>query len=146
MVDVDNEKKPNTELATGAYPKANNWFQLENVVAIFVVVACIIFILVQLSPELIFRNTTATGGDTAAHVWWPAYLRDHLLPWRLSGWSPDFYGGFPAGQFYFPVPALTIVGLDLVLPYNIAFKFGTVLGALLLPISAFSFAKGTSVH
>ena len=142
MVDVDNEKKPDTELATGAYPKANNWFQLENIVAIFVVVACIIFIFVQLSPELIFRNTTATGGDTAAHVWWPAYLRDHLLPWRLSGWSPDFYGGFPAGQFYFPVPALTIVGLDLVLPYNIAFKFGTVLGALLLPIGAFSFAKG----
>ena len=57
-----------------------------------------------------------------AHVWWPAYLRDHLLPWRVAGWSPDFYAGFPAGQFYFPVPALMIIGLDVVIPYNVAFK------------------------
>ena len=45
-----------------------------------------------------------------AHVWFPAYLRDHLLPrWRVAGWSPDWFGGFPAGQFYFPVPALVAV-------------------------------------
>ena len=27
----------------------------------------------------------------------------------VAGWSPDFYAGFPAGQFYFPLPALLIV-------------------------------------
>ena len=32
-----------------------------------------------------------------AHVWGPAYLRDHLLPHgRLTGWTPDWYAGFPA--------------------------------------------------
>ena len=105
--------------------RADRW------VGLFVVAACVAFVFVALQPELIFRNTTAAGGDTAAHVWWPAYLRDHLLPWRLSGWSPDFYGGFPAGQFYFPIPALLIVALDVFLPYNIAFKLGTIAGPVL---------------
>ncbi len=32
-----------------------------------------------------------------AHVWGPAFLRDHLLPQgRLTGWTPDWYDGFPA--------------------------------------------------
>jgi hypothetical protein len=118
------------------------WSRLDVWVGLLVVAACCAFIFVQLEPGLLFRNTTASGGDTAAHVWWPAYLRDHLLPWRLSGWSPDFYGGFPAGQFYFPIPALAIVGLDLVAPYNVAFKLGTVLGPLLMPIGAYVFARG----
>jgi hypothetical protein len=121
------------------------WASLEGVdrwVGLFVLAACVAFIFVELRPDLLFRNTTATGGDTAAHVWWPAYLRDHLLPWRLAGWSPDFYGGFAAGQFYFPVPALLIVALDVVLPYNVAFKLGTVAGPVLLPIGAYVFARG----
>jgi hypothetical protein len=69
------------------------WATLEGLdrwVGLFVLAACVAFVFVELRPDLLFRNTTATGGDTAAHVWWPAYLRDHLLPWRLSGWSPDF--------------------------------------------------------
>ncbi len=48
-----------------------------------------------------------------AHVWGPAYLRDHILSeGRLSGWAPDWYAGFPAYQFYMVVPALMIVILD----------------------------------
>ena len=61
------------------------------------------------SPTLVLRNTTVTGGDTGAHVWFPDFLIDHFLPWRVAGWSPDFYAGFPAGQFYFPFPAVLIV-------------------------------------
>src|SRR3954447_12510922 len=85
------------------------WDQVGRWMGLLVVAACVAFVFVQLHPSLLFRNTTPSGGDTAAHVWWPAYLRDHLLPWRLAGWSPDFYAGFPAGQFYFPLPALLIV-------------------------------------
>ncbi|HEY5164675.1 MAG TPA: hypothetical protein VIJ44_01865, partial [Acidimicrobiia bacterium] len=118
------------------------WARLEIWVGLLIVVACCVFIFVQLDPRLLLRNTTASGGDTGAHVWWPAYLRDHLLPWRLSGWSPDFYAGFPAGQFYFPVPALLIVGLNLFIPYNVAFKLVTALGPMLLPVGAYVFARG----
>ncbi|MEY3340891.1 MAG: hypothetical protein RLZZ269_802, partial [Actinomycetota bacterium] len=32
-----------------------------------------------IQPSLIFRDSTPTGGDMGAHVWGPAYLRDHLL-------------------------------------------------------------------
>ncbi|MEX1144039.1 MAG: hypothetical protein WEE69_01890 [Acidimicrobiia bacterium] len=111
-------------------------------VGLLVLSACCAFVFVQLEPHLLFRNTTPSGGDTAAHVWWPAYLRDHLLPWRLAGWSPDFYAGFPAGQFYFPFPALLIIVLDVVLPYNVAFKLITALGPVLLPFGAYVFGRG----
>ena len=57
----------------------------------------------------LLRNTTLTGGDTGAHVWFPATCATTCCRWRLAGWSPDFYAGFPAGQFYFPFPALLIV-------------------------------------
>jgi hypothetical protein len=118
------------------------WERILAWAGLLVVAACCAFVFLQLRPELLFRDTTPSGGDTAAHVWWPAYLRDHLLPWRLAGWSPDFYAGFPAGQFYFPVPALLIVGLDVVLPYNVAFKLITALGPVVLPLGAYIFARG----
>ena len=45
-----------------------------------------------------------------AHVWGPQYLMDHLLPhFRLTGWTPDWYAGFPAYVFYMVVPSLLIV-------------------------------------
>ena len=47
---------------------------------------------VSFPPDLLLSNTTANGGDTGAHVWWPAFLRDHILPkWRLTGWAPDWW-------------------------------------------------------
>ena len=86
------------------------WDHLEYWVGIAIVAACVVFVFTQLAPRELLRNTTLAGGDSGAHVWFPAFLRDHLLPhWRLSGWAPDFYAGFPAGQFYFPLPALLIV-------------------------------------
>ena len=112
-------------------------------VGVGVVIACCAFVLFQLHPELLLRNTTTTGGDTGAHVWWPAYLRDHLLPQgRIAGWAPDWYAGFPAGQFYFPLPALLTVAFDTLLPYNIAFKLVTALGAIALPAAAYAFGRG----
>src|SRR5215218_9499463 len=119
------------------------WDRLETWVGVGVVAVCCVFVLFQLQPDLLLRNTTTTGGDTGAHVWWPAYLRDHLLPQgRIAGWAPDWFAGFPAGQFYFPFPALLIVGLDTVLPYNIAFKLITALGPIALPTAAYAFGRG----
>jgi hypothetical protein len=117
--------------------------RIERWIGIAIVVACVIYVFVQLQPRLLFLNTTAAGGDTGAHVWFPAFMRDHLLPhFRLAGWTPDYYAGFPAGQFYFPLPALITVGLNIVLPYNVAFKLVTALGPILLPIAAYVFGKG----
>jgi hypothetical protein len=107
-----------------------------------VVAACCLFVFTQLHPSLIFAATTPAGGDMGAHVWAPAYLRDHLLPnFRLTGWSPDWYAGFPALTFYFPLPMLLIVLLDFVLPYGVAFKLVTVVGACTLPLAAYAFGR-----
>jgi hypothetical protein len=102
-----------------------------------------LYVWFTLQPDLLLSNTTTNGGDTGAHVWWPAFLRDHILPkWRLTGWAPDWYAGFPAGVFYFPLPSLLIVFLDIFMPYNVAFKLVTALGPIMLPVAAYFFAKG----
>jgi hypothetical protein len=108
-----------------------------------VALAAALFVFFELRPDLLLRNSTANGGDTGAHVWWPWYFAHHLLPkLRLSGWSPDYYAGLPIGHFYFPVPALLVTFLDVFLPYNIAFKLVTVLGPVSLPFAAYVFARG----
>lgn len=115
---------------------------LQAIVTALVVGVSAGFVLWQLEPSLLLADTTATGGDTASHVWGPAFLRDSLLAdGRITGWAPDWYAGFPAYTFYFPLPGLLIVFLDLFLPYNIAFKLVTVLGAVGLPVAAWAFGR-----
>ncbi|HSO49830.1 MAG TPA: hypothetical protein VLS86_04735, partial [Acidimicrobiia bacterium] len=99
-------------------------------------------IFVVMNPWLIISATTPTGGDMGAHVLGPAFLRDSLLSeGRVMGWSNDWFAGFPAFYFYFPLPSLTIVFLDLFLPYGVAFKVVTVMGLLATPPSAYFFAR-----
>jgi hypothetical protein len=110
----------------------------ETWIGAAVTLACVVFVFLQLQPRLLFAHTTPAGGDMGAHVWGPAYIRDHLLPhWRLTGWTPDWYAGFPAFQFYMLPPALLILVVNVVLPYGIAFKLVTVLGVLSLPAAAY---------
>ena len=78
------------------------------------VTGSVLFVLWVVNPDgVLFTDTTPTGGDLGAHVWGPAFLRDELLPrFRLSGWTPDWYAGFPAYHFYMVVPMLFVVALD----------------------------------
>ena len=86
---------------------------IERWVSWGVVVFCALFVLGSLQPQLIFQNSTPTGGDMGAHVWGPRYLADHLIPdFRVTGWTPDWYAGFPAYVFYMVVPSLFIVWLQ----------------------------------
>ncbi|MCB1016448.1 MAG: hypothetical protein KDB10_15270, partial [Acidimicrobiales bacterium] len=130
-----------------APPPRSRWdrlrsMPLEGWVSLGVVAVCVGFTLAHLQPSLLVADTTPAGGDMGAHVWGPAYLRDHLLPHgRLSGWTPDWYAGFPAYQFYMVVPSLLILALDLLLPYGIAFKLVTVAGLLSLPVAAWAFGR-----
>ena len=101
-----------------------------------------LIILVVLNPWLLLSATTPTGGDMGAHVYGPAFLRDTLLPeGRIMGWSNDWFAGFPAFYFYFPLPSLTIVALDALIPYGVAFKIVTVLGVIALPIAVYFHAR-----
>ena len=114
----------------------------ETLITFGLVLAGMVFVFLQLQPSLLFANTTPTGGDMGSHVWGPDYMRHHLLPnLRLTGWAPDWYSGFPAYHFYFPLPSLLIALLSFVLPYGVAFKLITVLGLVTLPLSAYAFGR-----
>jgi hypothetical protein len=79
-----------------------------------------------------------------AHVWGPAYMRDHLLPsFRVTGWTQDWYAGFPAYHFYMVLPSLAIALLSFILPYGLAFKLVAVSGLLTLPIACWAFGRLT---
>ncbi|CAN5911775.1 hypothetical protein BH23ACT2_BH23ACT2_18670 [soil metagenome] len=84
----------------------------EAAISVVVVVLGTALVLTTLHPGELWRDTTPTGGDMGAHVWGPRYLLDNVLPnFRLTGWTPDWYNGFPAYQFYMVVPPLMIVAL-----------------------------------
>jgi hypothetical protein len=146
-VDTEQKKKPIVERTwDGIISQAKKFISIFEdgstalqLIATFIGVAgCVLIVFRTLQPELIFTDTTPTGGDMGAHVWWPAYMRDVLIPsGRIFGWTMDYYSGFPVGQYYFPIPALMIVILDILLPYNIAFKFITVIGSVALPVCAY---------
>ena len=92
--------------------------------------------------DLVFDDNTPTGGDMGAHVWGPAFLRDHLLSnFQLNGWSMDWYAGMPAYRFYMVVPALAMVALDVVFPYGVAFKLVAIAGLVSLPIACWAFGR-----
>jgi hypothetical protein len=70
------------------------------------------FIISTLHVDLLFRNTTPTGGDMGAHVWGPMYMLRHLLPHgEVTCWTPDWSAGFPAFGYYMVGPAIAIVGV-----------------------------------
>jgi hypothetical protein len=86
---------------------------VRNAIDAAVVAICAVFVFANLHPSQILSSAVPAGGDMGAHVWGPAFLRDELLPQlRISGWTPDWYAGFPAYQFYMVVPSLLIVVLD----------------------------------
>ena len=111
-----------------------------------ILIATSLVIFIVLNPGLIFSATTPTGGDTGAHVFGPAYLRDTLLPaGKVLGWSNDWFAGFPAFYFYFPLPSLVIVALDFFLPYGVAFKVVTVLGLLAMAPAIYFHARALNL-
>ncbi len=121
---------------------ARQWSLVETVATVVTVISAVWIVVGYLHPTLLFADTTPAGGDMGAHVWGPAYLRDHILPhWRLSGWAPDWYAGFPMYQFYMVVPALMVVALDVVLPYGVALKLVSAVGMATLPIALWFFGK-----
>jgi hypothetical protein len=92
-------------------------------------------------PALLTANTP-TGGDMGAHVFLPTALREDVLPTgRLLGWSNGWYAGFPVLYFYFPLPALATLLLDVLLPYGVAFKLVAVAGLVAFPSAVYFFVR-----
>lgn len=123
-------------MTTSSAPRVRWW------IPAFILAGLSAVVLSVMNPGLLVSSTTPTGGDMGAHVLGPAYMRDVLLPQgRVMGWSQAWFAGFPAFYFYFPLPSLVIVFLDLFLPYGVAFKVVTVLGLIGTPPAAYYLAR-----
>ena len=94
----------------------------------------------------LLKSSTPTGGDFGAHVWLPDFIKRSLLPkGRLTGWSNDFFGGFPAAAFYFPLPHVFIALLSFLLPYGMAFKLVSVAGICSLPFATYHLGRSAAL-
>ncbi len=110
----------------------------EIITDIVALIAIYIFLLSYFKPSLIFSDTTTSGGDTGSHNYLAHYTKNYLLPhWKLIGWSPDWYAGFPIFQYYFVFPYLIMSILSFVIPLNVAFKLVTIAGTFIMPLAAY---------
>jgi hypothetical protein len=95
------------------------------------------FVLNYFRPELLLMDSYPGGGDTPSFVHPVEHLRDVLLPaGNPQGWDLGNFGGYAPYQFYFLPPSLLMIGLGLVMPFNVAFKLVSVTGTFLLPLAS----------
>jgi hypothetical protein len=99
------------------------------------VVSVLAVVLWQIHLPLLFTDTATTGGDTGAHFMMPSLFNTILFP-HLTGWDPGWYDGYPAYTFYFVLPDALAALASHVVGYDVAFKLATILGSVLLPVSA----------
>jgi hypothetical protein len=91
-----------------------------------------------LPPSLLLLPTITAGGDTPCHYPTAVWFRQHLLPQlRLHGWYPGAYLGQPLLLYYFPLPFVLMAALAPLAGMPVAFKLGSVLGVLLMPLFAY---------
>ena len=111
---------------------------MPGAITVITIVSVIVVTLSQLHPGMLLTNTTTTGGDTGAHIAMPKFLESLVSHGHLTGWDPGWYDGFPLYTFYFTIPDLFIAIGGWIIPYGVAFKLGTILGSVMLPICAWA--------
>lgn len=92
-----------------------------------------------LRPALLLLPTITAGGDTPCHYPTAVWFHERLLPeGRLHGWYPGSYLGHPLLLYYFPFPFLVMSALAPLVGMPVAFKLGTALPVLLLPLLVYA--------
>jgi hypothetical protein len=130
---------PPPQAAPAAAPSSRtSWWWVPGAITVLTIATVIVVTLSQLHPSMLLTDTTTTGGDTGAHIAMPKYLETLLSHGHLTGWDPGWYDGFPLYTFYFTIPDLFIAVGGWVIPYDVAFKLGTILGSVLLPVCAWA--------
>jgi hypothetical protein len=119
-------------------PTRGTWWWVPGAITVITIASVIVVTLSQLHPGMLLTNTTTTGGDTGAHIAMPKFLESLVSHGHLTGWDPGWYDGFPLYTFYFTIPDLFIAIGGWIIPYGVAFKLGTVLGSVMLPVCAWA--------
>jgi len=114
----------------------------EDIIDSLILLSIIAFLLTFFKPSLLFSNTIISAGDTVGHYYGAYYMKKYLIPHlKLIGWSQDWFLGYPAFQFYFPLVFFFSGLLGYIIPLPISFKIATVLGTFLLPICTYFMFK-----
>ena len=93
-------------------------------------------LLIFLRVDLVFSDSLPTGGDMGAHVVPTKFFVSELFSnFKISGWSNDWFAGYPAYYFYFPLPPAIVAILSPIFPFGIAFKIMVVASLVLLVFS-----------
>jgi hypothetical protein len=138
MVGVQDDTRSEVSPPESAPPARGQWWWVPGAITVITILSVIVVTLSQLHPSLLFSDTTTTGGDTGSHIAMPLYLRSMLTHGHVTGWYPGWYDGMPLYTFYFTLPDLFIAVGSWVIPYDIAFKLMTIMGSVLLPITAWA--------
>ena len=103
---------------------------------LFVKVALGSLLLIFLRIELVFSDLLPTGGDMGAHIVPTKFFVTELFNnFKLSGWSQDWFAGYPIYYFYFPLPPIITSLFSFIFPFSISFKAMVLLSQVLLVIS-----------
>ena len=93
-------------------------------------------LLIFLRIELVFSDLLPTGGDMGAHIVPTKFFVTELFNnFKLSGWSQDWFAGYPIYYFYFPLPPIITSLLNFLFPFSISFKAMVLISQILLVIS-----------
>lgn len=93
-----------------------------------------VYLLWLLHAPLVFLDTLCVGGDTPAHHYLVAQIRESH---RIVSWAPGWWSGFPMFRFYFPLPYTVMTFFSSFLPHNVVFKMGSIAGLVALPWSLY---------
>ncbi len=109
-----------------------------DAVLVFVVIYVTIW---ALHPQLLFSSSLITGGDTGSHLEVPAYLRTTGNLFNFTPWYPGWLAGLPAYTYYFVLPDVLATFASYVVGFAVAMKLATVLGSVLMPITAYAMGR-----
>jgi hypothetical protein len=116
------------------------WSPLR-LVELLAVLSVIYVTIWSLHPALVFSSTTITGGDTGSHFAVPAYLHSQGNIFNLTPWYPGWLAGIPAYTYYWILPDYLASLASYVINFAIAFKLATILGSVLMPITAYAMGR-----
>jgi hypothetical protein len=112
--------------------------RLLDAALVFVVIFVTVW---SLHPSLVFSSSLITGGDTGSHLALPAYLRTTGDLFNFTPWYPGWFAGIPAYTYYFVLPDVIATFLSYVIGFAVAMKLVTILGSVLMPITAYMMGK-----
>jgi hypothetical protein len=105
------------------------------------VASVVVITIWSLHPNLVFSSSLLTGGDTGSHLAMPAYLKTTGNVFNFTPWDSGWFAGFPAYTYYFVLPDVLASFASYVIGFAVAFKLATVLGSVLMPITAYTMGR-----